>query len=336
MPQSIRIEVADPSQTAEARRIARKTALDMGFDENRAEQIAIVVTEACTNLLNHATRGEILLSASDGRATRDLECLAIDCGPGMSNIEQCLKDGYSTRSTPGQGLGAIRRLADVSDFYSVPDKGTLLLACWSPGPALAEHPDSTPLLKIGAVSVSKRGEEVCGDSWGAEQTGEISTILVADGLGHGYDASMASQEAVRMLHASADLTPIQLLERVHLALRSSRGAAVAVARIDRMRGKLTYCGVGNISAQIYAGSRASQHLVSVNGTAGQQAQRIREFSYPWPENGMLVLHSDGLTTAASIDSQPALALREPSVIAGVLYRDFSRGQDDATVVVAKA
>ncbi len=310
-------------------------ALDMGFEERCAEQVAIVVTEACTNLLKHATRGEILLSASDGRATCDLECLAIDRGPGMANLEQCLADGYSTGSTPGQGLGAITRLSDSSDFYSVPGKGTLLLARWSSGPAAAAHPDSAPLLQIGAVSVCKRGEEVCGDSWGAEQTEDVSTILVADGLGHGYEAGLASQEAVRILRDYADLTPIQLLERVHLALRSSRGAAVAVARIDRVRGKLTFCGVGNISAQIYAGSQAAQHLVSVNGTAGHQTQRIREFSYPWPGNGMLVLHSDGLTTAAGIEAQPAVALREPSVIAGLLYRDFSRGQDDATVVVAR-
>jgi anti-sigma regulatory factor (Ser/Thr protein kinase) len=335
LPQSIRIEIEDPSQTAEARRAARKMALNMGFDESRAEEVAIVVTEACTNLLNHATRGEILLSASDGRPTRDLECLAIDRGPGMSNLEQCLTDGYSTSATAGEGLGAIRRLSNASDFYSVPGKGTLLLACWSPEPAAAEHPDSMPRLKIGAVSVCKRGEEVCGDSWGAEQTDETSTILVADGLGHGYEASVASREAVRMLRAHAELTPMQLLERVHQALRSSRGAAVAVARIDRVRGKLTFCGVGNVSAQIHAGSRAGQHLVSVNGTAGHQTQRIREFSYPWPRNGMLVLHSDGLTTATGIEAQPAVALRDPSLIAGVLYRDFSRGQDDATVVVAR-
>jgi anti-sigma regulatory factor (Ser/Thr protein kinase) len=311
-------------------------ALDLGFGESCAEQVAIVVTEACTNLLKHATRGEILLTASDGRATRDLECLAIDRGPGMSNLEQCLIDGYSTGATAGEGLGAIRRLSNTSDFYSVPGKGTLLLASWSPGPGAPEHPDSVPRLRIGGVSVSKRGEEVCGDSWGVEQTDEISTILVADGLGHGYEAGMASQEAIRIGRTHADLPPIQLMERIHQALRSSRGAAVAVARIDRVRGKLTFCGVGNISAEIYAGSRGCQHLVSVNGTAGHQTQRIRDFSYPWPGNGMLVLHSDGLTSSAGIEGQPASALREPSLIAGLLYRDFSRGQDDATVVVAKA
>jgi hypothetical protein len=185
------------------------------------------------------------------------------------------------------------------------------------------------------VSVAKRGEEACGDSWGAVQTDEFTTILMADGLGHGYEASVASLEAVRMLRVHPALTAIGLVERVHQALRSSRGAAVAVAKIDRWREKITFCGVGNISGQIYAGSAARQHLVSVNGTAGHQTQRIREFSYPWPAEGMLVLHSDGLVTATSLEAQQALALRDPSLIAGLLYRDFSRGQDDATVVVAR-
>ena len=99
---------------------------------------------------------------------------------------------------------------------------------------------------------------------------------------------------------------------------------------------LTFAGVGNVSAQIYSGAKASQHLVSVNGTAGHQMHRIREFSYPWPDDGMLVMHSDGLSTNAGLEKHSGLALHDPSLIAGVLYRDFTRRNDDATVVVAKA
>jgi serine phosphatase RsbU (regulator of sigma subunit) len=169
-----------------------------------------------------------------------------------------------------------------------------------------------------------------------EQRGDRATILLADGLGHGLEAKTASMEAVRMLHNHADLSPGELVERTHQALRSSRGAAVAVARIDRERGMLTFCGIGNISGHIYAGSRAGQHLVSVNGTAGFQTQRIREFSYPWPDTGMLVMYSDGLASNTSVENHSGLALRDPTLIAGVLYRDFARRNDDATAVVAKA
>ena len=141
----------------------------------------------------------------------------------------------------------------------------------------------------------------------------MCVILVADGLGHGLEAQAASLEAVRMLHSNPNLAPGELLERVHQALRSTRGAAVSVARIDLERGTLTFAGVGNISAQIYSGAQASQHLVSVNGTAGHQVQRIREFSYPWPDDGMLVMHSDGLSTNAGLEkhSGPGAARSEP-------------------------
>jgi anti-sigma regulatory factor (Ser/Thr protein kinase) len=310
----------------------------IGFDETRAEQVAIVVTEACTNLLKHGGGGEVLMRSTgddDPRNQPDLEVLALDRGPGIANLEQCMRDGFSTGGSPGQGLGAIVRLSTASDFYSVWKRGTAVLARWSAASngKPAEHSGA---LRIGAVNVSKPGQEVCGDSWGVEQTGDSAVILVADGLGHGLEARDASSEAVRMLHLRPDLPPGALIECTHQALRSSRGAAVAVARIDRLKGIVTFAGVGNISAQIYSGGEARHHLVSVNGTAGHQVQRIREFTYPWPHDGMLVLHSDGLSTGTGLETLPGLALRDPSLIAGVLYRDFARHNDDATVVVAKA
>ena len=337
MNESIRILVEEGSQTAEARRAARNMAQEQGFDESLAEQVAIVVTEACTNLLKHAGRGEILVTdgASDGDECW-LEVLALDRGPGMSDLNRCLRDGYSTGSSPGEGMGAIMRLSSTSDFYTVPAKGTAILARWSSRAAAQNGHDYPQRLSVGAVNVPKPGEQVCGDSWGIEQTGDLFTILVADGLGHGVEAHAASQEAVRMLHTNPDLPPKVLLERVHQALRSSRGAAIAIARIDFPRRQILFSGVGNISAQINSGIKTNQHLVSVNGTAGHQAHAIREFSYPWPKDGLLVLHSDGLATSAALTGYAGLAQREASLIAGVLYRDFNRGHDDATVVVAKA
>ncbi|HEY3824213.1 MAG TPA: ATP-binding SpoIIE family protein phosphatase [Bryobacteraceae bacterium] len=335
---TIRISIEDKSQCSEARRAAMELAREIGFDEVRAGRVAIVVTEACTNILKHATRGEILLQVTDpdsDAAVPELELLALDKGPGMPDIEECLRDGYTTGCSPGLGLGAIRRLSDESDFYSVPGEGTAILARW-PVANAATRISAALQLRVGAVNVSKHGEEFCGDSWGMEQTDETFTVLVADGLGHGYEASQASLEAVRILRDNRELPPGTLIDLAHRALRSSRGAAVSVARIDHVRGKIVFSGLGNVTGQIYGGSGHNQHLVSVSGTAGHQSARIREFSYPWPADSILVMHSDGLATGTSLESRPALALRDPSLIAGVLYRDYSRGHDDATVIVAKA
>jgi anti-sigma regulatory factor (Ser/Thr protein kinase) len=330
---SVSFVIEDSSQTSQARRAALEMAGRMGLGEIQAGQVGIVVTEICTNILKHAGRGEILLrvTGDDSDGPTDLEVLALDRGPGMRDLERCLTDGYTTGSSPGQGMGAIRRLSTQSDFYSSPEEGTAILARWSPSAELRGD-----RLRIGAVNVPKKGQEVCGDSWGIEQNDEISLILVADGLGHGYEAHEASQEAVRMLRNNPNASAGNLLELTHSALRSFRGAAVAIARIDRILRQVKFAGAGNVMAQIYAGARPVQHLVSVNGTAGHQWSRLREFTYPWPEDGMLILFSDGLASGTGLQARAGLALCDPSIIAGVLYRDFARGIDDATVVVAKA
>jgi anti-sigma regulatory factor (Ser/Thr protein kinase) len=335
---SLRILIEEPSTAAAVRRAARKMATDIGLNETEAEEVAIVVSEACTNLLKHVGHGEILLhtTGEEHAPLPRLELLALDRGPGMHDLEQCIKDGFSTSSTAGQGLGAIMRLSKESDFYSVPRKGTAVLARWfSPGTRAVVSRDGPPM-RIGAVNISKPGQDSCGDSWGASQSHQRLTILVADGLGHGPEANHASSEAVRVLQNYPELSPQALLERVHLALRSTRGAAVAVANIDVEAGKLTFAGVGNISGQIYSATQGRRHLVSVNGTAGHECQRLREFTYDWPSDGLLMLHSDGLLSGTALEPYPGLALRDPGLIAGVLYRDCSRGNDDSTVVVVKA
>jgi anti-sigma regulatory factor (Ser/Thr protein kinase) len=336
MPESLRLLIDEASKTAEARRLARNIANEMGWSETLVEQVSIVVTEACTNLLKHAQRGELIVhSVTEGLGPLPLlELLALDHGPGIEDLPRCLENGYSTSGTLGHGLGAIIRLSKHADFYSLPGKGTGILARWWNG--TQPVPSASGGFQVSAVNVPKAGEEASGDAWASVQSGDQLTVLVADGLGHGMEANLASSQAVRMLRENPRLGPQALLERCHLALRSTRGAAVAVARIDRAYEKLTFAGAGNISARIYSTQRAGQHLVSVNGTAGHQTEKLREFSYPWPADGVLLMHSDGLSSGAGVEAYPGLAARDPALIAGVLYRDFGRGRDDATVVVAKA
>ena len=78
-----------------------------------------------------------------------------------------------------------------------------------------------------------------------------------------------------------------------------------------------------------------RHLVSHAGTAGHEARKISEFTFPWSSRSLLLMHSDGLQSRWSFDSYPGLLGRHPSVIAGVLYRDYARGRDDVTVVIAR-
>jgi serine phosphatase RsbU (regulator of sigma subunit) len=189
-------------------------------------------------------------------------------------------------------------------------------------------------VNVGAVHASKPGEDVCGDAWAWRLREQRIVLMLADGLGHGlhaHDAAAAATATFALIH---EHPPARVVEDTHAALRATRGAAVAVLAADLDHRTIRYCGLGNISTTILHSAR--QTLVSMNGTAGHTASRLQEFQYPLPANAVIVMHSDGLTSHWDLGPYPGLRTRDASVIAGVLYRDFSRRRDDVTVVVAKA
>ena len=96
---------------------------------SRADELALAVTEAATNLHKHARQGSMLLRITRDRDRPGIELVTIDAGPGLRDSGAALRDGHSpTSGTLGIGLGAINRLADFCDLYSVPGHGTALVA----------------------------------------------------------------------------------------------------------------------------------------------------------------------------------------------------------------
>jgi serine phosphatase RsbU (regulator of sigma subunit) len=189
-------------------------------------------------------------------------------------------------------------------------------------------------LDVSATSVPHPGEHLCGDAWGTILDAHRAAFVIADGLGHGDYAEQAAQEAIRIFNQYSGGKPAELLEKMHSALRSTRGAAVAVAQIDLRQRQVSFAGVGNIAAEIIDNGN-SRNLVSLNGIVGHEMRKVQEFMYPWSEGAILIMHSDGLGTKWNLDSYAGLSQRAPGVIAGVLYRDFSRRRDDVTVLVAR-
>jgi anti-sigma regulatory factor (Ser/Thr protein kinase) len=325
--QTTAVTVADPSQVGEARRAVAGAAHRLALDETTAGTAALIATEAATNLVKHAGHGEILVRALEG----GVEIIAVDRGPGIADVAGSMRDGYSTAGTPGHGLGAMRRMASEFDMHSMPGVGTAVLARIFGGGA---PPARRGRFAIGAVSVPKAGETLNGDAWAETPTARGTRVLVVDGLGHGPTANEASHAAVEAFRRAPGEPPATVVETCHLALRSTRGAAMAVAEIDLDHGVVRFAGVGNVAGSVWNGS-VSHHMVSLNGTAGHGTVRPREFSYPWPPSGLMVLASDGLGTRWTLESYPGLIARDPALVAAVLYRDFNRGRDDVTVVVAR-
>jgi hypothetical protein len=182
--------------------------------------------------------------------------------------------------------------------------------------------------------VENGGETLCGDAWEMHRTPGRTVYIMADGLGHGPIAAEASQEALRAFRASAKHSPERILSEVHGALAKTRGAAVSVAEILHEQHILNYAGAGNIVAAIGLRGK-TRSLVSMNGTVGHSIGRIQQFPYPWEKDSMLIMHSDGLGTRWNLENYPGLPSRHPALLAGVLFRDFSRKRDDATIIVSR-
>ncbi len=332
--QSIAVILDEATQVGEARRTTASLAARLGFDATSQGKVALVATEAAGNLIKHAGKGELIVrDAESGRGGAGLEILALDSGPGMSDVGRCLSDGYSTAGSPGTGLGAIRRFADAFEIYSVPTMGTALWARLLVRPRTA----STGIteMEIGAVNLPAPGELVCGDAWATINRNGCVFVILVDGLGHGLPAAEAAQEALRSFHANPSYEPVELLEATHSALRGTRGAAVAIARLNPATEECRYAGVGNISGVILDTKTCrSTSLVSQNGTVGSIIRRIQAFDYRWTDDSLLIMHSDGLGTQRKLNQYPGLFQRHPSLVAGVLYRDHKRGRDDVTIVAA--
>jgi len=325
------LPIEDRSQVGEARRQAFALAGTAGLGDVSREQVALVVTELGTNLIKHAGGGALIVRVLSGAPA--LEVLSLDRGVGIAHIDESLRDGFSTSGSAGTGLGAVHRLSCLLDVYSTRPGGTAIVA--RVGARRAPESATTKLWDFGAVCVPKAGENINGDAWSAAIDAEGSfSVLLVDGLGHGLGAADAARAAVHVFETRPDLSPATQVGAVHAALRGTRGAAVAVAQINRRRGTLGFAGIGNVAGSIISGDETRQ-LVSMNGTVGHAARRISEFTYPWPDDALLVLHTDGLGSRWSLDRYPGLTHHHPALIAGVLYRDFHRRADDVTVFAVR-
>ena len=323
------VAVTHESQVGEARRAATRVAAHAGLPAARAAVVALLATEMAANLARHAQQGELLVQARtvDGRPM--VELISVDSGPGIPQVDRCLSDGYSTGGTLGAGLGTLRRMADTFDIYSRRDWGTLLVARVGDG----EPPSSPSGFEWACISVPERHETVCGDSWCVEDRDASLRLMVADGLGHGPLAAEASLAAGRVFAESGSADAQDYMARAHSALRSTRGAAISVARGSVAERRVEFAGVGNVSGAI-VGAQAHVAMVTHGGTVGASLPRVQVFEYEWPEQALIVLHSDGIRTRWSLRDYPGIHARHPALVAAAIYKDFRRDNDDVTVLVA--
>ena len=164
-------------------------------------------------------------------------------------------------------------------------------------------PTPTPpsnVFTVGAVCLPFPGEELCGDTWRSVEREQHIAVMVADGLGHGPEAGVPFEDEPLA-------TSEQFYELAHRSLNGSRGAVLARAIIGRS-GDVQYSGSGNIAASLVSGER-SRGLASENGTVGVQIRsHVCTHAHVIPA-GVLLVHSDRITSRWAFDPYAGLLLR---------------------------
>ncbi len=321
-----------------AKREITKIAAAIDFSDEQKGKIDIIVSELTSNLIKHnAVNGEILVKQIEENNCKGLEIICVDNGPGMADPQRMMEDGVSTYGSKGEGLGAIKRLSTDFDLYSQPSIGTFILSRLYTKAENALSISNHPKLKmdVKVVMVPKSGEKLCGDGFSVMQMENQIAIFASDGLGHGNDANLASEEAASVFNSCNKSSPSDVLKVIHNSIRKTRGVVAGLANIDFRTDTVAYCGIGNISAKIVY-PEGSKNLISYNGTVGHIIPNtVNNHFFNWQKSAIMILHSDGLKSRWDLTKYPGIEKHDTSVIAAVLYKDNTRVIDDAMVLVAR-
>jgi serine/threonine protein phosphatase PrpC len=185
----------------------------------------------------------------------------------------------------------------------------------------------------GAVNRPKQGQSISGDTYVVEPYGDNHLLVaVIDGLGGGEEASLASQSAAVVLKKNPEHPLEELIRQSHQALRSTRGAVIALLRLHTTTQQADFIGVGNIGIQVYSTNQIKP--ISKNGILGYRMPTLLKLSYTYNSGDTFVLYSDGISGRFSMDSKIDKTL-VPQDIAQAILDLYGKSNDDATVVVLR-
>jgi len=122
----IRVAINSDQDIVTARQKGRAMAGELGFSAGDATLIATAISELARNIVSYARKGEITLKIVPASSRQGLVIIASDSGPGIPDIRQALRDGFSTSGSLGLGLPGVRRLMDEFELTSKPGRGTVV------------------------------------------------------------------------------------------------------------------------------------------------------------------------------------------------------------------
>ncbi len=124
MDDETRVRINSDQDIVVARQKGRSLAVALGFSSGDATLLATAISELARNIVSYAKTGEIVVKIIHGSSNSGIQIVARDNGPGIADVQQALRDGFSTSGSLGLGLPGVMRLVDEFHIASVESQGT--------------------------------------------------------------------------------------------------------------------------------------------------------------------------------------------------------------------
>ncbi len=308
-------------------------AVGAGLNDKKVGEIDIVVSEIVSNLVKHGGGGQLLVKVVNEENKKGIELLSIDNGVGMTDVTRMVADGVSTKNSLGQGLGAMKRLSDVFQVYSLKNWGTIIL-CRLFESEHTVHKNETST-EIRSVILPKTNEKACGDGFCSIVTNKEIRLFSGDGLGHGPEAELAVVTAIEAFKKCTERSSVEVVRFINSEVRKTRGlvGTAAIFRFDER--KWNICGIGNIQTKINSLDSANGYM-SYNGIIGlNMPNTLKEREFTYEQGQHMIMCSDGIKSKWDTTRYPAILRYDPSILAAAILKDYARHTDDMSVAVCK-
>ncbi len=330
--QATRIALLDEASVSVVREHVRLEGAKVRMPQVAIERLVNVASELARNQWAHARYGEIAIHPIERDSVPGLEIIAADRGGGIADPTSALRGDRAQspfRSSLGVGLAAVLELADEVDFDIRVGEGSCIWARKFAEPVCRRR-------EIGIYGRPFPGERVSGDHACFVRTEGALLVGVADGLGHGPAARLASMQAICTLREEAVMPVDGILAACHRTLASTRGAVMTVARFIEPSGGVEAAAVGNVGLHIYGRGRSYRISgpSSVLGAPGPTRRPNSEVRSLEPYD-VAVIFTDGLSTRTNIEGDLDLMREHPIRIAHALAGRFGKDNDDILVMAVR-
>lgn len=116
--------ISSSGDIVKVRQVVREWAISLGFNLVEQTKMVTAASELARNTLDHGGGGQVRMQALNNEFRRGLKLTFFDEGPGIADLEQALKDGFTTGSGMGLGLSGSKRLTNEFEIESAPGRGT--------------------------------------------------------------------------------------------------------------------------------------------------------------------------------------------------------------------